>query len=480
MSEAFTRPGIDPRTWVTMARVDLPGENEGGEVVEFDEDDGQLYVNVTLKPSDVPCRARLGMQTAGAGEAVYFPFVGGEEVLVAIPDGDLRSSAVIVSRFNNTFDPFPFKSVGGADPKQNAVAMLRTRTALTIESGASVQVRSATLGALLVLGSDGSVTLRDADANVLQLSPDAFGFQNGAGDVVMQIDLNSLRYSLQVGQAALTLSGDAAGQFPQSMVQVPSSLAVAAGGLTINTAVEHVATTEAVMNVLGQLATLLTVPPTAATPIPTAGVLGALLLAQLPLAIQAASVAPQLPPIGAALAAAFANPAMAAAKLPELATAPGYQTFPGVGCSGFLAGLACGHGIPPRRYGPGPGRPRRGGAGAGHGQRELPPEPHGGRHLRVQDPAVLLAQPGGEHPVPELQAPAALQPLAGPQVQPVGPHRGGGELRGRPGGHGAAGGRGGGHRLLSRNGPLPGLWAGGPGPRPDWARARDRLAPWRF
>lgn len=418
-AEAFSRPGIDPRTWVSFAVVDVPGADEGdAQTVEFDADDGQLYVNVTLKPTDVPCRARLGMMTAGAGEAVYFPFVGGEEVLVAVPDGDLRSGVVIISRLNNTFDPFPFDSVGGADPKQNAVAMMRTRTALTIESGASLQLRSATAGALMVLGSDGSVTLRDAEANVLQLSPDVFGFQSGAGDVVQQLDLNALRYSLQIGQAALTLSGDAGGQFPQSMVQVPSSLALATGGLSINTAAEHVATTEAVLNILGQLATLLSLPPVNVTPTATAGALAAVLLAQLPLAIQAASVAPQLPPIGAALAAAFANPAMAAAKLPESSTALGYQSFPGVGCSGLLAGLAWGHGRAPRRYTATPGRPELGGPRHRHRRCELPPQPHRGGHLRVQDPADVLVQPGDQHPLPQLQAPPALQLLVGAEVQP--------------------------------------------------------------
>jgi len=454
MAAAFERPGIDTRMWVSMAVVDVPTDGQGdAQTVEFDADDGQLYINVTLKPTDVPLRARLGMQTAGAGEAVYFPFVGGEEVLVAIPDGDLRSGAVIICRLNNGFDPFPFDSVGGADPKQNAVAMLRTRTAFTIESGASLQLRSATAGALMVLGSDGSVTLRDAEANVLQLSPDVFGFQNGAGDVVQQLDLNALRYSLQIGQAALTLSGDAGGQFPQSMVQVPSSLCLASGGLSINTAAEHVATTEAVMNVLGQLATLLSLPPVNVTPIPTAGALAALLLAQLPLAIQAASVAPQLPPIGAALAAAFANPAMAAAKLPESSTALGYQSFPGIGCSGLLAGLACGHGRSTGWDGTSPRRPGHRGAGPRHRGGELPPQPHRGGHLRVQDPADVRVQARDQHPLPQLQASSAVQLLAGPQVQPDGPHRRRGQLRRRPQGHGAAGGPGGGHRLLKRKGP---------------------------
>lgn len=337
MADAFRGPGMDTRTWLSYAIVDVPGEGEGeSTTVEFDEDDGQLYVNVQLKPSDVPLRCRVGMLSAGSGETFYFPFCGGEEVLVAVPEGNLMGGGVVLCRFNNAYDGFPFDSVGGADPKTNSAAIWRVRTALTIESGASIQIRSAAAGAMLLLSAVGNVTLRDGKANVFQMSPDVFGYQNDAGDVVMQLDLNDQRYSLAIGQVTMTLTGKSSASNPQSLLQVPSTLAVGTVGLSVITAVEHVATTESIMNILGQLATLLVALPPGPPLNNTA--LGALLLAQIPLAITAASTAPQLPPIGAALAAAFLNPAMPSTKAIPASVAPGYQQFPGIGCAGFLAG----------------------------------------------------------------------------------------------------------------------------------------------
>lgn len=346
MRAAFTGPDMDTRCWVSMAVVDAPTADgqtgEGSQTVEFDEDDGQLYVNVMLKPSDVPLRARLGMLTAGAGEAVYFPFVGGEEVVVVIPEGHFRAGAVVVARMNNFYDGFPFESVGGADPKKNATAMIRTRTPLTLESGASVLVHSAAAGAMMQLSALGSVTLRDGAANVLQMSPDVFGFQNKEGDTVLQLDLNAKRFTLAIGQVTMTLSGDAGGTNPQSLLQVPSTLAVGTSGLSVTTAVEHVLTAEAFANLLVQIMNVLSV-QIATLGGPLAPLAPLFSLATFPTAsmvpgIQAATLSPQTPPVGAALAAAFANVIMVASKANPANVTPGYQTQPGVGCAGFLAG----------------------------------------------------------------------------------------------------------------------------------------------
>lgn len=337
LRDLVSGPGVDTRTWVSIGIVDLPSSDEGGETVDFDEDDGQVYVNVTLKPKDTPVRARLGMLFAGPGETTYVPFAGGEEVIVVLPEGDPRTGAVILGRLNNAYDSFPFENVGGADPKNNAIAMLRTRTALTVESGASVLVRSAATGALLLLSGQGSVTLRDGSSNVLQMSPDVFGFQNKDGDVVLQLDLVAQRYTMQIGQAMLTLTGNAGSANPQSVLQAPSTFAVTAGGQNMNTAVEHVLTTEAFANFLAQAMNILSVQ--------IAG-LGAPLAALAPLfadptfattvltpAIAAAKTSPQNQAFAAALFSAFGASTL---KPPGV---PGFgQLYPGIGCGGFLAG----------------------------------------------------------------------------------------------------------------------------------------------
>lgn len=325
----------DTRIWVSYARVDLPTEEEGGQVVEFDEEDGQLYVNTTLLPHNIPCRARLGMLFAGPGEAGYVsPYAGGEEVVVVLPEGTPKAGGVILARLNNAYDSFPFESVAGQDPTTNSLGVIRMKNAITIESGASVMLRSAAAGAFVRVDGRGNITLRDADANVLQVSPDVFGYQNGAGDVVQQLDLNGLRSTLQIGQAALVLAGDSGGQFPQSYLQTPSTMTLATGGLSMNTAAEHVLTTEQVVNILANVLPLVLaaalpavawVPP---PPDPTSP-----FYAAMAAGLTAASQSTLNPTVAAVLFGLFSAPVL---KPPPT---PGFgQLAPGIGCQGLISG----------------------------------------------------------------------------------------------------------------------------------------------
>jgi hypothetical protein len=234
---------------------------------------------------------------------------------------------------NNFFDGFPFDSVGGADPKKNATAVIRTRTPLTIESGASVQVRSAAAGAMLLLDAKGGVTLRDGTANVLKMAPDVFGYQNKDGDIVMQLELaGDHRFTMQNGQAAIVLCGESSAQNPQSLIQTPSTLTLGTNGLSVTTAAEHVLTTEALFNILSNLFAQIGIAAPVYAP------LAAAYLTAAPAAIPLASLSPQLPPIGAALSAAFLNPAPVTTKTAPASVALGYQAFPSIGCSGLLSG----------------------------------------------------------------------------------------------------------------------------------------------
>jgi hypothetical protein len=340
LAKAFSHRGIDPGIWISYARVD-ESTPETGDVVVADEEDGQVYVDVTLKPSDFPARARVGMIAAGAGEAVYFPLVGGDEVLVAIPEADVRAGAVIIARLNNRYDPFPRGSVAGKDGASNAFGMIRTRSAMTIESGQSLMLRSAAAGAFLLLDAKGNITLRDGAKGVLQMGADVFGYQDANTDVIFQFDLNALRLNMQVGDASMILGGNASGTNPQSYLGVPSTLAVATAGLSINNAVEHVLTTEALYANLFALATAMVAVP---LPLPTVTIqaVGAALLSIL-------AVAPTTPGLPAALLTAentALSPLLSIGIQAALATAtikpPGVpalgQAKPGIGSAGFLTG----------------------------------------------------------------------------------------------------------------------------------------------
>jgi hypothetical protein len=351
MAEAFSFPGIDPRAWVSYAIVEtVQAETENP--VDFDDDDGQVYVNCILKPTNIPCRARTGGMFAGPGEGVYSPFVGGEEVLVAIPEGDVKGGCVILTRLNNGYDGFPQGSVAGKDANTNTFSMMRTRPALTIESGASIMLRSASLGAMLQLAGTGAVTIRDGAANVLQMSADVFGYQNADGTIAQQIDLNASRFTLAVGNVLLTLSGDTAQASPQSLIQVPSTLTLSAAGATMNNAVEHVTTTEATSNVLTQYTTSMAAAQSAAFAAGAAAAAGAgeITLANIlttlstvfaalggPIpvaaAITAAGVATQAQEVAVAIAATFAASTAKPIGVPGLG-----QLKPGIGSVGVLTG----------------------------------------------------------------------------------------------------------------------------------------------
>ena len=88
--QAFAGPGMDTRQWVSYGQVDQ--DTQDSRCVVFDPDLGPL-VNVTLQPSGIPVVCRVLAPFAGQGESEYFPFISGDEVVVAITQGDERGRA---------------------------------------------------------------------------------------------------------------------------------------------------------------------------------------------------------------------------------------------------------------------------------------------------------------------------------------------------------------------------------------------------
>lgn len=110
--------GLPGKDWLSIATVD------DDEPVTFDPDLGPL-VNVTTQPKQIPLVCRVGMRIAGRGEGEYFPFVAGDEVLVAILQGDARAGGVILCRVCNGIDRFP-TTVAGQDATKNNFAFTRS------------------------------------------------------------------------------------------------------------------------------------------------------------------------------------------------------------------------------------------------------------------------------------------------------------------------------------------------------------------
>ena len=135
------------------------------------------------------------------------------------------------------------------------------------------------------------------------------------------------------GDATFSLSGSKAAN-PQNMMGVPGAFAIATSG---NPPLEHVATTEAAVNILANALTVLAAAFTATGITPLTGtsagaIIEAFATVGLPAALATASTTPLNPLVLAAITAAFA----AAAPKPNT---PGTgQLEPGLGVPGLLVG----------------------------------------------------------------------------------------------------------------------------------------------
>jgi hypothetical protein len=210
-------------------------DQEGQRSVDLaDPDNPGPLVLVKLLASGhiVPCR--VGMATGGDGEGEWHPFVAGEEVLVAIPDGDERAIPVITHRLANKVDRFP-TMVAGNDVTQNNFAFKRTRAPYIFEAGSSYLLYSAPTKAFLAISEAGAFTLANADKALLQLGADVLGFRNGDADCFVEIHVADKRLHLEAGSAKLQLAdgGDAL-FFSPGMLTISTSGAQPIGhGVTV-------------------------------------------------------------------------------------------------------------------------------------------------------------------------------------------------------------------------------------------------------
>lgn len=320
LKDAVSGAGIDPRQWVSYGIVAPETDDEHS--VTFDPDMGPL-VDVTLQPSAIPVRCRVAGWSMGNGESEYYPFLQGDEVVVAVPEGDERAGCIIIGRCNNQIDAFP-TIVAGQDVAKNNFAFRRTRAPFVWETAQSWGVRNAANGALLMMGQDGTLTISDGFQDFLHLGPDFVGLQayDGPNDgtpfaapgsklLLFQLDKQNGIATLEVqGAAKFSLGGALDG------VATAGRFFVQASGSAIS---EHVTTVEGMVNYVNQILTLLgpffTIP---LTPIQIAGITTTALVAS-----PTGSISPFLSAITTALAAKTNNTT---------------GTLPNVGCPGFLAG----------------------------------------------------------------------------------------------------------------------------------------------
>jgi len=161
LGAALARPGMDTRTWVSLATIMK---------VKVDPQHGVL-ADVMLLPTGVRDTARVGALYAGNGFGLYAPLVVDDEVLVAAPSGDPDEGLVVVARLWSAADPPP------GDAARNPADVL-----LLAQAGANVRV--ATLGT-------GNVIIDPRGSGEVRLGAENAGHAACRGDS-LQTSLNAL------------------------------------------------------------------------------------------------------------------------------------------------------------------------------------------------------------------------------------------------------------------------------------------------
>lgn len=209
-SEAFSRPGIDPRLWCAFGTVDQ--DTEQSKSVRFKDDEGNPLptgplVTVTLQPSGVTVVCRVAGFIAGLGEGSWYPFQEKDEVLVVFPQGSTTAGATIVARLNQEIDVFPL-IVAGQDVTKNTFGFWRMRTPFIIETAESFLIRNAKTGSQIAIDPTGQVILNNGDKNNLFISSDAISLSSGDEETFMQMNFSDKRITLATGDSRMEISAE--------------------------------------------------------------------------------------------------------------------------------------------------------------------------------------------------------------------------------------------------------------------------------
>jgi hypothetical protein len=220
-AQAFSAPGIDPRQWISYGVVTR--DHETSDVVTYDDEIGAPIVTVLLQPSEVFVACRVAQSVAGNGEAEWFPFVEGDEVVVAIPAGNEKSGCIILGRLNNQLDAFP-SSVAGSGSQLNNFAFKRMRAPFIMETSETLLFRSAKTEAFLSLSALGAWTMSN-EKGFVAVANDFITMQTADNEQLVQINLNSKLVAIESGPALLHLKSSGASQF-----FVPGTLQIGTSG----------------------------------------------------------------------------------------------------------------------------------------------------------------------------------------------------------------------------------------------------------
>lgn len=146
LSNAVSRPGIDPRVWVSYAvLISEP-------YIEPQVGQQDVVVDIQLMPTGEEETARVGAIYAGNGFGLYAPLHEGDEVLVCAPSGDPDEGLVVMQRL---WSP--------ADPPPQAVYDHPEDVTLVVEAGKNLRLNVQGAGNLILQVDTGKIYLGSPD-----------------------------------------------------------------------------------------------------------------------------------------------------------------------------------------------------------------------------------------------------------------------------------------------------------------------------
>ncbi len=147
LSNAVSRPGIDPRIWVSYAVL------TSEPYIEDVEGQQDIVVDIQLMPVGDQETARVGAIYAGNGFGFYTPLHEGDEVLVCAPSGDPDEGLVVMQRLWSPADPPPQEVYDNPDD-----------VTLVVQPGRNLRISVKGEGNVTIAAADGKVKLGSEDA----------------------------------------------------------------------------------------------------------------------------------------------------------------------------------------------------------------------------------------------------------------------------------------------------------------------------
>lgn len=147
LSNAVSRPGIDPRVWVSYAVL------TSAPYLETVDGEQDIVVDIQLMPTGEEETARVGAIYAGNGFGLYAPLYEGDEVLICAPSGDPDEGMVVMQRL---WSP-------AAVPPQTVYDNPDDVT-LVVKEGQNLRLKMLGAGTAYITAEDGKVVLGEETA----------------------------------------------------------------------------------------------------------------------------------------------------------------------------------------------------------------------------------------------------------------------------------------------------------------------------